>query len=237
MAEFLLIHGAAHGAWCWRKVIPTLEAFGHRARAIDLPGHGEDPLPYTEVTLERYRDAVLGALTGGEIVVGHSMGGYPITAAAEAAPEKVAGLVYLCAYTPWPGLSLSEMRMKAPYQPLLSAIRMTEDRKGWTADPEMVPGLFYHDCTPEDVAFAMERLCVQATQPTSVPVAMSDRYASVPRYYIRCAEDRTIPPEFQHTMTEGWPEGHVIDMQTSHSPFFSAPADLVAHLDRISKEL
>ena len=29
MAEYLLIHGSCHGAWCWRDVIPALEALGH----------------------------------------------------------------------------------------------------------------------------------------------------------------------------------------------------------------
>ena len=37
MARFLLIHGASHGAWCWRDVIPRLAALGHEAQALDLP--------------------------------------------------------------------------------------------------------------------------------------------------------------------------------------------------------
>ena len=37
MALFALVHGAWHGAWCWEKVIPGLEAHGHRAVAMDMP--------------------------------------------------------------------------------------------------------------------------------------------------------------------------------------------------------
>jgi len=237
MADFLLIHGAAHGAWCWRDLIPFLENQGHSVRAIDLPGHGADQTPYQDVTLDRYRDAILAALTPNTVLVGHSMAGYPISAAAEAAPQHVAGLIYLCAYLPWPGLSLAEMRMKAPRQPLLPAIRLTEDRKGWTADPAMAPGLFYNDCSQEVIDFAMKNLCVQAIQPTSVAVPMGANYASVPRYYIRCTDDQTIPPEFQYTMTADWPSDHVIDMPTSHSPFFSAPEQLAKTLGAIAKAL
>lgn len=236
MADILLIHGAAHGAWCWRDVIPALGALGHDVRAIDLPGHGDDPTPYRDVTLDIYRDAVLAELGPRTVLVGHSMGGYPITAAAAMAPDRVAGLIYVCAYVPWPDHSLAQMRMRAPRQPLLPAIRMTEDRLGWTADPAMVPGLFYHDCAPDTVAFAMDRLCVQAVAPTSVPVLLTDGLATVPRAYIRCADDRTIPPEFQVTMTEGWPADRVVDMATSHSPFFAAPAVLAAHVDRFVRE-
>ena len=39
--RFLLIHGGFHGAWCWDRVVPELEQLGHKAVAIDLPGHGE----------------------------------------------------------------------------------------------------------------------------------------------------------------------------------------------------
>ena len=54
MANFLLIHGAWHGAWCWHKVIPAIEALGHQAIAIDLPSHGRDKTPVAEATLESY---------------------------------------------------------------------------------------------------------------------------------------------------------------------------------------
>jgi alpha-beta hydrolase superfamily lysophospholipase len=38
--EFLLVHGACHGAWCWEEVAGRLRARGHRVAAVDLPGHG-----------------------------------------------------------------------------------------------------------------------------------------------------------------------------------------------------
>ncbi|MYM57102.1 alpha/beta fold hydrolase [Thalassovita mangrovi] len=235
MAEFLLVHGAGHGAWCWRDVVPALERLGHRAKAIDLPGHGEDTTPYQEVTLDLYADAILDALDHPMIVVGHSMGGYPITLAAERNPLNFQHLVYLCAYVPKPGLSLAQMRMEAPYQPLLPAIRMTEDRTGWTADPDMIGDVFYHDCPEGTVDFARDRLCIQATQPTSVPVETGKNYASVPRSYIRCADDRAIPPEYQVTMTEDWPSDHVFTMDCAHSPFFADPDGLARILDQIAK--
>ena len=42
---FILIHGAWHGAWCWHKLVPLLEAQGHRVIAPDLPSMGADPTP------------------------------------------------------------------------------------------------------------------------------------------------------------------------------------------------
>lgn len=235
MADFLLIHGAAHGAWCWRDVIPALERLGHTARAIDLPGHGDDKTPYTGVTLDAYRDAILAAIDTPVTLVGHSMGGYPITAAAESAPDKIRQLIYLCAYVPAPGLSLAQRRMQAAEQPLLPAIRMTGDRMGWTADPDMIEQLFYHDCPPGTLDYAAPRLTVQATQPTSVPVPTGPNYDQVPRHYIRCTDDRTIPPDFQAEMVRDWPLDTVHSMNTAHSPFFADPDGLAGLLDHIAK--
>ena len=110
MPDILLIHGAAHGAWCWHRVIPALERLGHHARAIDLPGNGDDRTPAAQVTLDRYADAILAATNGPTILLGHSMGGFPITAAAQRAPDRIAALIYLCAYLPRPGQTLAEMR-------------------------------------------------------------------------------------------------------------------------------
>lgn len=235
MADFLLIHGAAHGAWCWRDTIPALQAMGHSARAIDLPSHGDDPTPYQQATLDLYADAIIAAIDNPVILVGHSMGGYPITLAAERAPQKVQRLIYLCAYVPAPGLSLAQRRMQAPSQPLLPFIRMTEDGKGWTVDRDDLHALFYHDCPPGTVDYAAPRLSIQATQPTAVPVEVA-RSARIPRRYIRCTDDRTIPPDFQVTMTADWPAEHVAHMDCAHSPFFANPAGLAQQLDAFSKD-
>ncbi|WP_372893420.1 alpha/beta fold hydrolase [Rhodosalinus sp.] len=235
MAEFLLIHGSCHGAWCWRDLIPALEARGHAARAIDLPGHGEDATPAGEVTLEAYAEAILGAIADPVVLVGHSMAGFPITAAAEKAPEKIARLVYLCAYVPAGGVSLVEMRQAAPRQPLLPALEKSADGLSFTARPEMAPGVFYHDCPEETVDWAVPRLCPQPVAPQATPLDVTQRSRALPRDYILCTDDRTIPPEYQATMTADWPAGAVHEMATGHSPFFADPEGLARLLDCIAE--
>jgi pimeloyl-ACP methyl ester carboxylesterase len=232
MADFLLVHGSCHGAWCWEEVLPRLHDLGHSARAIDLPGHGEDRTPLEDVTLDAYAQATAAACGSDTVLVGHSMGGYVISAAANLVPGKIRTLVYLCAYVPREGLSLAEMRMQAPYQPLLPAVRMRADGLAFTIDPKLAPGIFYNDCPPDVARRAVARLCPQAVAPTKVPVAATPEQAALSRHYIRCLKDGTIPPEFQVTMTQDWPEGTVQDMDCGHSPFFSAPDALVARLVR-----
>jgi hypothetical protein len=96
MSQFLLIHGAFHGAWCWHKAIPEFEKRGHRAQAIDLPGQGQDQTPLGKVTLDTMVDRIVTALTeiaGPVVLVGHSLAGMVISATAEKAPDRIKTLV------------------------------------------------------------------------------------------------------------------------------------------------
>ena len=236
MSDFLLVHGSCHGAWCWRDLIPELTRLGHGARAIDLPGHGDNPRPIEEITLDTYADAILDAIDDPAIVVGHSMAGFPISAAAEKDPGKIARLVFLCAYAPRDGLSLVDMRMEAPRQPLLEAIEKTADGLGFVFREDKLHAALYHDCPEGTVDYARDRLCVQAIKPQATPIRLGANNAGVPKSYIRCAEDRAIPPEYQRTMTHGWPDTDVSEMPLSHSPFFADPVGLARRLDRIAQD-
>lgn len=236
MADFLLVHGSCHGAWCWRDVIAELRARGHVGRAIDLPGNGDDHTPPAQVTLGASAQAVAAASTPETILVGHSWGGYPVSAAAEHSPERMRGIIYLCAYVPESGCSMVDMRKRAPRQPLLEAVRRSPSGDSYTIAEDRVRALFYHDCPPEAVTFAKSRLCPQATRPQTEPLFVGDRFLRVPKAYIRCREDRTIPPEYQTEMTRNWPRDRVYEMNTSHSPFFSDPKGLAELLIRIAEE-
>ncbi|SFR44474.1 Pimeloyl-ACP methyl ester carboxylesterase [Yoonia tamlensis] len=227
MAEFLLVHGSCHGAWCWAHVIAQLRAAGHGARAIDLPSHGADRTPPADVTLDLYAKAIVDAIETPVVLVGHSMAGYPITEAANLAPEKIAQLVYLCAYAPVIGKSTAQMRRMADEQPLRDAIIVAQDRVTFTIDPAKARAKFYHDVDPARAQWAIRQLGPQPILPQETAVT---NLPDVPRHYIRCTDDRTIPPAFQAKMTEGWPAETVSEMATSHSPFLSAPVELAAQL-------
>jgi pimeloyl-ACP methyl ester carboxylesterase len=147
----------------------------------------------------------------------------------------MAQLIYLCAYVPAAGLTLADMRKQAPSQPLMPAVRLREDGKSFTLDPTMTEGLFYNDC-PEGVAdFANPLLCAQAVAPTTVALPETGRADAKRRSYIRCMDDRTIPPAYQVTMTKDWPSADVYEMSTGHSPFFADPTGLAQIIDTILK--
>lgn len=233
MSRFLLIHGSCHGAWCWDDLIPQLHALGHEAKAIDLPSHGADQTPIADVTLDLYARAIIDAIDEPVSLVGHSMAGYPITAAANLAPEKISKLVYLCAYVPFAGKTLGEMRRMALTQPLMEAVRINDDRISFSIDPAQAVEKFYHDVPPARAQWAARHLGNQPIKPQETPLTAAH---NLPLHYIRCMHDRTIPPAMQITMTQDWPPQIVSEMNTSHSPFLSDPAGLAKLLSAIAPD-
>lgn len=234
MATFLLVHGAWHGAWCWERVVPALESAGHRAIAIDLPGHGDDPTPPGEVTLARYAQATRAAArTASEPVigVGHSMGGVIITQAAHDEPTLFAALVYLAAFPPLDGESLSSIAARDAGSLIPRAIERGDDAVHFRT--ERAAEIFYADCS-EDVAHgAAQRLRPTPARPMTEPVSLRGEL-EVPRVYVECTDDRAISLAFQRDLVARLPFERVVTMTTSHSPFLSAPDDLAAHLDSVA---
>src|SRR5262245_18889346 len=99
MAIFVLIHGAWHGGWCWRYVIPLLRAAGHEVFTPTLTGVGERAhLARPDTSLETHIQDVVEVLTFEDlrdvVLVGHSLGGPVITGVADRKAERVAHLVY-----------------------------------------------------------------------------------------------------------------------------------------------
>ena len=227
MSTYLLIHGAWHGGWCWRKVVPLLEAKGHRVLAPDLPGHGEDITATATVTLKSYTDRVCEiatAQTEPVILVGHSMGGVAITQAAENCPKQIAALVYVCAFLPRNGDSL--MTWASQDQASMVNPSTTEPRADGALEFKREHRLeaFYGNCAEQDVAFAQSRLVAQSGAPLGTPVeTTAERWGRIPRYYIECARDRAITLNLQREMQKHSPCRQTFSIDTDHSPFFSTP--------------
>lgn len=99
-STFLLVHGAWHGAWCWKKLTPLLEAAGHRVLTITQTGLAErSHLMSKHITLDIFIQDVINLIRWEElqdlILVGHSFGGNAISGVADRLPGCVRHLVYL----------------------------------------------------------------------------------------------------------------------------------------------
>jgi pimeloyl-ACP methyl ester carboxylesterase len=236
VANFILVHGSMHGGWCWRKLVPLLEAQGHRVVAPDLPGMGDDPTPLSGVTLGTWAQFIARrAREAGEpvILVGHSRGGTVISEAAELAPEAMLGLVYLAALLLPAGRKAFEA---AVAQDARNAVEPgTQGGESLRVAPETARALFYNRASAEDAAWASGRLCPEPLAPNMVPLTVTGgRFGRVRRAYIECLDDRALPIELQRSMQAALPCDPVVTMDSDHSPFLCAPRALAAHLADIA---
>jgi pimeloyl-ACP methyl ester carboxylesterase len=234
MSTYVLIHGAWHGGWCWDKVASLLEKEGHTVLAPDLPGHGNDKTPIPEVTLQAYADRtceVVNAQSEPVFLVGHSMGGLVITQAAENCSDNIEKLVYLTAFLLQDGETMMLHAQQDTENLILPNLVMNEEEGYGTLKDESIQPAFYADCSDEDVAWAKSLLVRQAVAPFNTPVSTTDEnFGRIPRVYIECLQDKAIAPSVQKKLYTNLPCEKVISMDTSHSPFFSAPEELANHL-------
>jgi len=114
-SSIVLVHGAWHGGWCWRRVADRLTAKGHYVTAPTLSGVGErSHLKPETIGLSTQIDDVVNEIKwkdlDGVILVGHSFGGILITGAAEKMRDRIAAIVYVDAFIPLDGQSFQSLR-------------------------------------------------------------------------------------------------------------------------------
>ncbi len=110
---FVLVHGAWYGGWCWQKLAPHLRAAGHAVHTPTLTGLGERAhLGSAQTGLDVHVQDVLALLDMEDlrdvILVGHSYAGFLIGSVAARAPARIRRLVYLDAFVPEAGRSLTD---------------------------------------------------------------------------------------------------------------------------------
>lgn len=230
MAVYILVAGAAHGGWCWHKVAPLLEAAGHEVLCPDLLGLGADVTPLSDLSLARWVDqvtALVEARLERVILVGHSRGGLIISEVAERVPDRVERLIYLTAFLLADGQTLAEVAATDQDSMIGPNLVIDDSAGSWSIRPEAAVEGFFADCSTEDLAYTFARLRPEPLFSLSTPIHVTqERFGTVPRTYVECLQDRAITPACQRSMQAVWPCRRVLTLDTSHSPFLSAPRAL-----------
>jgi pimeloyl-ACP methyl ester carboxylesterase len=228
MTDIVLVHGAWHGSWCWRRVLPLLWLAGHRVVPVTLSGLGERAHELSpDITLDTHVEDVVTAMRAEEcsraVLVGHSYGGMVITGAADRLGDEVGRLVYVDGVVPLPGEAWSTRNPPSVQAERRSAIAT----HGHLPPPP--PSAF--GLSGADADWVERR---QTPQPGGVyddPLSFdADRWAALPRTFVDCTTPAlsTIDPSRQLVRSRpGW---EVVELDTGHDPMISAPADLAAVL-------
>jgi pimeloyl-ACP methyl ester carboxylesterase len=237
MANFVLVHGAWHGAWCWQRVVARLAAQGHRVHAVTLTGVGErvhlmSPL----ITLETHIADVANAIAFEElqdvVLAVHSYAGMIGTAIADRMPERLRHLVYVDAVVPKPGESWSGTHASATREARLAAAQASPDY----SFPPPDPGVF--GLAAGDHAWVKRLQTAHPGHTYQAPLQFDpQRVAGVPRTFIDCTTPplgtidvirrRVRDPRYWDGAWAGGAGMQVVELPTGHDPMVSAPDDLV----------
>jgi pimeloyl-ACP methyl ester carboxylesterase len=113
MTDYVMVHGAWHGSWCWKRVRQLLTTKGHQVFTPTLTGLGERAhLLSRDVSLDTHIADIVNLLIWEDlrdiVLVGHSYGGIVVRHVADQLPDRVRSLVYLDAFVPEDGKSVLE---------------------------------------------------------------------------------------------------------------------------------
>jgi pimeloyl-ACP methyl ester carboxylesterase len=214
--NIVLVHGAWADGSSWSKVIPILENEGHKVIAVQLPLHS---LADDVATVKRAIEQLGGPIT----LVGHSYSGAVITNAGYNNPN-ITGLVYIAAFAPDEGQSLSDFVdvTKFPKDLLIS------DSGGFLyINPDMFHGSFAQDV---DTAEADIMAVVQKPFNQSIFTEKSGppAWKQLPTWYQVSESDHMIPPDTERMFAKQM-NATTVSINASHASLVSQP-DQIAQL-------
>jgi pimeloyl-ACP methyl ester carboxylesterase len=170
MGTFVLVHGAWHGAWCWRRVARLLRSAGHEVFTPTLTGVGErshllNPAINVDTHILDVVNEMKWQALSNVALVGHSYGGMVISGVAEKMETSIASLIMLDAFMPEDGQAVLDIYPPELREPVLAA-----QRSGATTLPPRAAALFKVNdrdrawvdaqCTPQPIQCWLQKLAL-----------------------------------------------------------------------------
>ena len=221
VSTFALVHGAWHGAWCWERLAPALEARGHRVVAPDLPC--DDPSAtfptYADVVIERSRTPATMSSWSATRWPGTPSRWWP-TAGRSPASSTMRDRADARAQ-----LQRAESRRAGHVHPRLSEGLRADDngRSSWIGTRRSRGGRSSPTATRTTPAPPSSGCARIRPRPTTSR-ARSTR-SRAPRTYVLCTEDRSST-RTGRAGRRGRLDAELVELPGSHSPFLSRPDEL-----------
>jgi pimeloyl-ACP methyl ester carboxylesterase len=239
MATFVLVHGAWHGGWCWKKVIPLLRGAGHEVYTPTLTGLGERVhLASPDIDLTTHVQDVVNVLEYEDlqevVLAGHSYGGMVIAGVADRAAERLAHLVFLDAFVPMDGQAVIDLI--GPEGRQFLAARVQAEGDGWRVPSiapmpwEVIVREIWGITDEADARWMVERLGPHPFKTmTELVHCASPAAAALGRTYIRCAGDPPDPTfaqaaENARRPNSGW---RYREVASPHDAMITKPREVV----------
>jgi pimeloyl-ACP methyl ester carboxylesterase len=235
MAIFVLVHGAWHGSWCWKRVRRALQEQGHDVFTPTLTGVGErSHLLSPGVNLDTHIDDVVNLLRWEElsevVLCGHSYGGGVISGVADRVPERIGALVYLDAFVLEDGQSIHTALPAGAREAQLEGAARHGD--GWKVPPipaevfavnKQDAGWVNRQCTPQSIATFEQPLKLTGGigQIQNVTFLVATGYEATP-----------FGPFYERAKIKGW---KTLEINCGHDVMLDQPAELTQALLHIAE--
>src|SRR5882724_1095723 len=220
----VLVHGGFVDGSGWEGVYKALKKSGY---AVTIVQNATTSLADDVATTKR----AIALQNGPVILVGHSYGGAVITEAGT--DPKVAGLVYIAAFAPDSGESVSALIKSgsvpgAPVPPIMPPV------DGYLLlDKEKFPAAFAGDVRPESAAFLADSQVPWGVNALGGTIS-EPAWRTKPSWYLLTMDDKMIPPAAQRLMAKR-AGATVVEVKASHAIFVSQPQAVASLIEKAAK--
>lgn len=235
MTNFVLLHGAWHGGWCWARVAPLLRARGHQVLTPTQTGLGERAhLLHAGITVETFVQDLLGVLHAEEledaVLVGHSFGGIAITGAADRTPERVRSLIYLDSRI----LENGESALDQATPEQATARHAAAAESGGVSVPPPPPSDFGVPDGP-DADWLARRMTPHPFSTMTSRLRLANPVGNgLPCAYVACTTPKYGPLEPARRWARNRPGWRWREMATGHNAMVTAPGPLADLLEELA---
>jgi pimeloyl-ACP methyl ester carboxylesterase len=223
VSDFVLIHGGAHGSWCWEKVIPFLSDSARVGQvfAVDLIADAQAVThkQIQDIAVADFVDGVVHRITSENlsdiVLVGHSMAGITIPGVAYRVPDRIKHVIYLTTSNPPVGQSIADLMMH-PLSPISRNVGYEQ--------------MFCNDLDDETSRWLIRNLREDPPLPFQERVELCELPSGMRSTYIVCEQDLALPVEYQLEQARNAAVDEVLRLNSGHSAFASKPKELAGLL-------
>ena len=219
----VLVHGGFVDGSGWQGVYKALKKSGYAVTIVQNPTFSlADDVAVTK--------RALATQNGPVILVGHSYGGVVITEAGN--DPKVAGLVYIAAFAPDKGESVSALIKDPPPGAPVPPILPPQD--GYLfLDKAKFASSFAADVSPDLAEFMADSQVPWGVEALSGAISQP-AWKTKPSWYLVSTDDKMIPPDAQRAMSKR-AGSTVVEVKGSHSVYVSQPQAVASLIEKAAK--